>query len=186
MQADISKPSDVKKYYDACEKAFGRPDIVCNNAGVATMLSLKDTTEEEYERVYGINVRGLLFSLKEAATRLKDNGRIVNTSSSTTMFITANTAIYASSKAAIKAITESAAQEFGARGITVNSIMPGVTNTPMTEKLPPEIKKQVIDSTPSHRIGQPEDLADVVSFLVSEDARWINGHHVLANGGGKV
>jgi 3-oxoacyl-[acyl-carrier protein] reductase len=141
VKADAAKPTDITALYDACEKSFGRPDIVCNNAGVAAMQLLKDATEEEYERIYSINVKGLLFSLKEAATRLNDNGRIVNTSSSTTMFVSANTAIYASSKAAVKAMTEAAAQEFGGRGITVNSIMPGVTDTPMTKGLPPELKK---------------------------------------------
>ena len=186
VHADISKQADVIGIYDACEKTFGRPDIVCNNAGVAAMQLLKDATEEEYEHIYNINVKGLLFSLKEAATRLNDNGRIVNTASSTTMFVNANTAIYASSKAAVKAMTEAAAQEFGGRGITVNSVMPGVTDTPMTQGLPPELKKMVIDSTPMKRIGQPQDIADVVAFLVSEEARWINGQHILINGGGKV
>ena len=186
IKVDMAKPTDITALYDACEKNFGRPDIVCNNAGVAAMQLLKDATEEEYERIYGINVKGLLFSLKEAATRLNDNGRIVNTSSSTTMFVTANTAIYASSKAAVKAMTEAAAQEFGGRGITVNSIMPGVTDTPMTKGLPPDLKRMVIDSTPMKRIGQPEDVADVVAFLVSEKARWINGQHILLNGGGKI
>jgi 3-oxoacyl-[acyl-carrier protein] reductase len=186
VKVNTAKPSDITALYDACEKAFGRPDIVCNNAGVGGMQSLKDATEEEYERIYSINVKGLLFSLKEAATRLNDNGRIVNISSSTTMFVTANLAIYASSKAAIKAMTESAAQEFGVRGVTVDSIMPGLTDTPMNKGLTPELKKMVIDTTPMKRIGQPEDIADVVAFLVSEEARWINGQHILVNGGGKV
>ena len=186
VRANIGKGSDVKNIFDTCEQKFGRADILCNIAGVAVMSPIAEFKEEDFDRVYNTNVKGLLFSLKEAATRLKDGGRIVNTASSTTVFVFPGTAVYASSKSAIKTITEAAALEFGGRGITVNTILPGMTETRMTKGLTEEQKKMATSVTPSHHLGKPEDIADVISFLVSEDARWVSGQHILANGGGKA
>ena len=119
----------------------------------------------------------------EAFKHLSDNGRVVNVSSSTTVFSQAGIAIYSASKAAIEQLTEVAAKEFGPRGITVNSVLPGVTETPMNSNLSTEHKEQMIATTPFNRMGQPDDIADVIGFLASDDSRWMTGQHLLVNGG---
>lgn len=184
-RVDIAKPDQVSEFFAACEEAFGNPDIVVNDAGVSTLVTLPEVTEEEYERVFDVNAKGTLFCLKEAHARVKDGGRVVNISSSTTMFPLKGVAIYAGSKAAVKAYTEAAALEMAERKITVNTVMPGVTESPMTERLPQEFKDGVIEDTPvaEGHLGRPADIADAVAFLVGHDARWITGQHILVNGG---
>ena len=185
VKADVSKPADIKHLFEECVKEFGKPDILVNNAGVGTLQPLLEITEAEYDRVFNLNSKGTLFCLKYAAEYLNDNGRVVNISSSSTMFPLKGAAIYAASKATIKEYTKVAAIELGERGITVNTIMPGMTLTKMSESLPPEMKEQVAHTSPFNRLGTPADIADVITFLVSEEARWITGQEILVNGGGK-
>ena len=185
IQADISKPNDVERLFQQTVAKFGRLDILVNNAGVATLLPLPEITEAEFDRVFGLNAKGTLFCLKQAALHLTDNGRVVNIASSTVDFPTEGAYIYAGSKAAVKKYTQIAALELGKRGITVNTVTPGVTETPMSSKLPASFTQPVIDSSPFKRLGKPEDIANVVAFLVSDAARWITGQDVLVNGGAK-
>ena len=186
VQVDISQQAQVAELFARCQAAFGRPDILVNDAGVAVLMPLTEVTENEFNHTFNTNAKGTLFCLSEAARHLNDNGRIVNISSSTVPFPIEGAAIYAGSKAAIKAFTEVAARELGPRGITVNAVMPGVTETHMTEHFTAEFKQQIADTSPLKRLGQPVDIAATVALLVSNDAYWITGQSVVANGGGKA
>jgi 3-oxoacyl-[acyl-carrier protein] reductase len=132
-----------------------------------------------------VNVRGLLFLLRAAATALNDGGRIVTISSSIAAYPRAGVALYASSKAAVRALTEVAAIELGPRGITANCVLPGMVETDMIAGLPPAHRQAVEQSSPFNRIGMPVDITGVVSFLVSDEARWITGQSIVANGGAR-
>jgi len=182
-RARVEHPSESATLFRAAQEHFGRPDILICNAGVSSLSPLASLTEAEYHRVYDINVKSLLFLLKEAATRLNDNGRIVTISSSTAVHPRAAMALYASSKAAIRTITEVAAAEFGSRGITVNCILPGLVDTPMVKDLPGTFRTAAAASSPFGRIGKPEDIAAVVAFLASHEAAWVTGQSIIANGG---
>jgi len=136
--------------------------------------------------VFSVNVKGVLFALQQAAKNLQDNGRIINISSTTTVYPSPGLAIYAASKNAIKMFTEILAQEIGNRGITVNTVLPGPTSPGMFDNMPQEVQEEAANSSPFKRLGRGEDIADVVAFLASDDARWITAQHITANGGAKI
>ncbi len=183
-QGDVARADTAAALFSACGEAFGAPpDILVSNAGVGVMGPLAEADEAAYERVFGVNVRGTLFLLREAARRLRDGGRVVLVSSSTSLYPMAGAGLYAASKAAVNTLAEVAAGELGARGITVNAVLPGMTETALNARLPPEIKEGVAKSSPFNRLGRPRDIADAVAFLASEDARWITGQRLLVNGG---
>ena len=185
VQADITVVSEIEHLFKEGIRHFGKPDLAVLNSGVGTLMPLPEMTEAEFDRVFGVNAKGTLFCLKEVAINLNDNGRCVIISSSTTAFPMEGAAIYAGSKATLKMYTEVASRELGVRGITVNAIMPGITLTPMAEKLPAEMKEQVAQTSPFKRLGQPEDIADAVAMLLGPDAHWVTGQVILVNGGGK-
>ena len=185
VRMDISRPAGAAALFAAARDGLGGTDILVCNAGVSAVLPLEQTSESEYERIYGINVRGVLFLLKEAAQSLRDNGRIITLSSSVVASPRAGVALYASSKAAVKALTEVAAIELGPRGITANCVLPGLVDTPMVKDMPAEYKKIVAGNSPFRRIGAPEDIAGIVTFLASDAARWVTGQAIVANGGAR-
>ena len=180
---DMRHAHEVERVFEVCLKAFGRPDILVNNAGIGALQALDETDDETFEKVFGLNCRGTMNALKQASLHLKDEGRIVNIGSSSATYPWPKAAMYASSKAAVLKMTEIAAVELGARRINVNSVIPGITDTPMSQALPDEAKKPVIEASPWKRLGTPEDIAGVVAFLVGPDALWVTGQHILANGG---
>jgi 3-oxoacyl-[acyl-carrier protein] reductase len=186
IQANLSQVSDIRRLFTETIQHFGQIDILVNNAGTGVFGAIADVTEADYDKVFNLNVRGVLFALQEASKHMKENGRIVNISSTTTIHPEAGMAVYATSKAAIKLLTAVMAQEVGDRGITVNTVMPGPTIPGMFGNMPPEIQQQAAASSPFNRVGTPEDIADVVAFLVSEEARWITGQDICANGGAKM
>lgn len=185
VQADVARADAVANLFAACRTEFGSPDILVCNAGVASVVALQDISEQEYERIYDLNVRSTLLLLKEAAGVLNDNGRIITLSSSVVASPRAGVALYASSKAAMKAITEVAAIELGPRGITANCILPGIVETDMVKNMPAAYKQTVAENSPFRRLGMPDDIAGIVIFLASDAARWITGQSILANGGAK-
>ncbi|MBW4579536.1 MAG: glucose 1-dehydrogenase [Tildeniella nuda ZEHNDER 1965/U140] len=185
IQASLSKVEDIRRLFAETIQHFGQLDILVNNAGTGVIGAIADVTEDEYNKVFDLNVRGVLFALQEAARAMNDGGRIVNISSTTTIHPEAGMAVYAASKAAIKLFTAVLAREVGARGITVNTVMPGPTIPGMFGNMPPEVQQQAAASSPFHRVGTPQDIADVVAFLVSEEARWLTGQDICANGGAK-
>jgi 3-oxoacyl-[acyl-carrier protein] reductase len=184
VKADNANLDDTKAVFAICREAFGRPDILVANVGFSDHRKIPDITEESYYKVFDINVKGTLFYLKEAFTELNDNGRIVCTSSSTALFPQPAGLLYPASKAAVLTMAKTAAYEMAPRGICVNAVLPGVTDTPSMRKgMPPFVIEETINGYPFHRLGTPEDIADVVAFLCSENSRWVSGQAILVNGG---
>ena len=186
IQASLSNVEDIRRLFAETMQHFGQLNILVNNAGTGVVGAIADVTEEDYDKVFNLNVRGVLFALQEAAKHMHDGGRIVNISSTTTIYPEPGMAIYAASKAAIKLFTEVLAREVGDRKITVNTVMPGPTIPGMFGNMPPEVQQQAAASSPFNRVGTPQDIADVVAFLVSEEARWLTGQDICANGGAKA
>jgi 3-oxoacyl-[acyl-carrier protein] reductase len=184
IQADVSKAAEVKALFDAAIVQFGRLDILVNNAGVILYKKLADITDEEFDRLLDINVKGVFYALREAAARLADGGRIVNFSSTTTRLMLPTYGAYVATKGAVEQMTRVFAKEMGARGITVNVVSPGPVNTELftTGKSEEDIKRMG-SMAALGRIGEPEDIARAVAFLASDDAGWITGQNLGANGG---
>jgi len=184
VQTDMSKVTDIRRLFQQTVDHFGHLDILVNNASIfGTPSPVAEVTEEEFDTLFTLNVRGVFFALQEAARCMRNGGRIVNISSSVTIHTQAGIAVYAASKGAVKQFTQVAAIELGKRGITVNSVLPGPTETDGFSVTPPEKQKAAAQSSPFNRLGHPSDIADIVAFLVREEARWLTGQHILANGG---
>ncbi|RFM36218.1 SDR family oxidoreductase [Chitinophaga silvisoli] len=184
IQADVSKSDEVKRMFDAVIAQYGRIDVLVNNAGILLYKLIKDTTDEDFDRQFAINVKGTFNTMREAATRLADNGTIINFSSSTTRLLLPTYGPYVATKGAVEQMTRVFAKEVGARGINVNVVSPGPTNTELflTGKTQEALDRLAALSA-FNRIGEPEDIAKVVAFLVSDDAKWISGQNIGANGG---
>lgn len=184
LQADVSKHEEVKEMFDAALAHYGKIDVLVNNAGIMLTKLIKDTTDEDFTRQFSINVGGTFNTLQEAATKLADNGSIINFSSTTTRVMMPTYGTYVASKAAVEQLTRIFAKEVGGRGINVNTVSPGPTNT---ELFTNGKSKQTIDHLASlnafNRLGEPEDIAKVVAFLASEDAKWISAQNIGVNGG---
>jgi 3-oxoacyl-[acyl-carrier protein] reductase len=184
VHADVSNAAEVKTLFDAAIAQFGKVDILINNAGIAVYKRIQETTDEEFDRLMAINLKGVFVTLREAATRLESGGRIVNLSSSVTRLMLPTYGPYSASKAAVEQLTRVFAKEVGARGITVNSVSPGPTNTELfTVGKSEEAIQRLASMAALGRIGKPEDIARVVLFLVSEEAAWVSAQNIGANGG---
>lgn len=183
--ADISEPGAVETLLHSAKSRFGHVDILINNAATTGRRGrLSEMEAQDFDQVFALNVRPVFLAMKAASSLLSEGGRIVSISSSTTVHPQPDLGIYTASKAAVKALTEVFAMEAGERGITVNTVMPGPTVPGMFQGAPEARQKEIALLSPFRRLGQPADIADVVAFLVSEDARWITGQHLLINGGG--
>jgi 3-oxoacyl-[acyl-carrier protein] reductase len=184
IQADVSKSEEIVELFDATEKVFGRIDAVVNNAGIMQTKNVSETEDELFDHTFAINVRGVFLSLREAANRLQKGGRIVNFSTSSTALALPGYATYCASKAAVEVYTNILAKELRGRDITVNTVAPGPVGTELfLEGKSPELVARLASLNPFNRLGDPEDIARVVSFLLSDEAGWINGQTIRANGG---
>ena len=184
VKANVSSQSDMTALFDAAIDRYGKVDILVNNAGINIYKLVKDTTEEDFDRIFQINVKGVFLGLREAASRLQEQGRIVNFSTSVTRLMLPTYGVYSATKAAVEQLTRVFAKEIGARGITVNSISPGPTNTELfLEGKSAETIQRLASMAALGRIGEPEDISRVVLFLVSDAAGWITGQNVGVNGG---
>ncbi len=183
VQGDVAKAADVRAMFDAAIERFGRADILVNNAGIILYKKLAEITDEEFDRLFDINVKGTFYALREAATRLADGGRIVNFSSTTTRMMLPTYGAYVASKGAVEQMSRVFAKEMGPRGITVNVVSPGPVRTDlfMTGKSEETVQRMAALSA-FNRIGEPDDIAEVVAFLVSDGAAWVSGQNVGANG----
>lgn len=183
VKADVSKPGEVSALFDTAIAHYGRIDVLINNAGLMITKLLKDTTDEEFTRQFEVNVRGTFNTLREAATKLADKGTIINFSSSTTRLMLPGYGTYVATKGAVEQLTRVFAKEVGARGINVNAVLPGPTNT---ELFINGKSQEVIDRLASlnafNRIATTEDIAKVVVFLAGDDAKWISGQTIGLNG----
>jgi 3-oxoacyl-[acyl-carrier protein] reductase len=180
IQADVSKPAEVRRLFNEAEKAMGGLDIVVANAGVHIVKPLIENTEADYDYIFDINTRGVFFTLQEAGRRVRDAGRIVVVSTGGTKMHFANMSFYLGSKGAIEQFARSLSRELGPRNVTVNVLSPGFTETDM---LPEEYRDYGASLSPFNRVGAPQDIAEVALFLASDAARWITGQNVQAGGG---
>ena len=182
VQADVSRVEDVRRLVRETVERFGRLDILVNNAGTAVYKPLMEAMEEDFDKTFALNARGTFFAMQEAARRMADGGRIVSLSTGGTVSGAPGASFYAGSKAAVEQFTKALAKEIGGRGITVNAVSPGFTDTDMLGDNP-QFKEMGAQLSPLGRLGKPDDVADVVGFLASEEARWITGQNVQAGGG---
>ncbi|QDL06861.1 3-ketoacyl-ACP reductase [Brasilonema octagenarum UFV-E1] len=184
LKADVSKVTDIQRLFEQTIEHFGKIDILVNNAGIALYKLLVDVTEEDFDKIFAINVKGTYFACQQAAQHMADGGRIINLSSSTTVMMMPTYSAYVGTKGAVEQITRIVAKELGGRGITVNVISPGPTNTELfTEGKTEEQINRISQMAALGGLGQVQDIADVVAFVASDEARWITGQNIRVNGG---
>jgi 3-oxoacyl-[acyl-carrier protein] reductase len=181
IQADVSKPAEVRRLFSESEKAVGRLDIVIANAGVYLLKPLIENTEADYDYVFDINTRGVFFTLQEAARRVRDGGRIIAVSTGGTKMLFSNASLYLGSKAAVEQFVRTLSRELGARNVTVNALSPGFTDTDMLSD--DQMRAYGASLSPFNRVGTPQEVADVSAFLASDASRWVTGHNLQAGGG---
>jgi len=183
-KADVSDTQAVRGMFDAAQAAFGGVDVLVNNAGIMTLSSIADTSDASFERQVNVNLKGTFNTLREAAARLRNGGRIINFSSSVVGLLQPSYGVYAATKAAVEAMTNILAKELRGRNVTVNAIAPGPTATDLfLNGKPQEVVDRLAKLAPLERLGQPEDIASAVAFLAGPDGAWINGQTLRANGG---
>ena len=186
VQADVSKLADVERLFDSTLEMFGRLDVLVNNAGVIFNKPVAEVTEEEFDRIFAINVKGTFFACQQAARRMADGGRIINLSYSTTAraLMLPTYGAYVATKGAIEPFSQVLARELGSRDITVNVVSPGPTDTELfSQGKTEEDIERFAQMAALGRLGQPEDIADVIAFLASNQARWVTGQNIRVNGG---
>jgi 3-oxoacyl-[acyl-carrier protein] reductase len=184
VQADQGRIEDQKRLFDEADRQLGGLDILVNNAAINPHAAILDVTEADYERVMDVNTKGPFFAIQHAVRTMRDGGRIINISTLNTVVPSPGIALYAASKAALEQFTAVAAREVGKRGITVNAISPGATDTDLLRSTNPgETLQATVSFTALQRLGQPADIASVVAFLASPDAQWITGQNLRATGG---
>ena len=184
VEADVSDPAAIRLLFDQAIGAFGGVDVLVNNAGIMKLKPLAETDDAMFDRHVAVNLKGTFNGLREAAQRMRDGGRIVSFSSSVVGLYQPTYAAYAATKAAAEAMTHILAKELGKRGITVNAVAPGPVATELFlgDKSEGEVAA-VTKMIPLGRLGEPEDIARVVSFLAGPDGGWVNGQVLRANGG---
>ncbi|WP_116135484.1 SDR family oxidoreductase [Trinickia diaoshuihuensis] len=186
IQADVAVPAQVAAMFDRALTLFGGIDVLVNNAGIMQpgLTTLAETDDALFDRLVAINLKGTFNTLRIAANKLREGGRIVNFSSSLTALATPGYSIYAGTKAAVETMTLIFAKELRGRGITVNAVAPGPTATELflKDKTPEQIER-LAKMPPLERLGRSEDIASVVAFLVGPDGGWIDGQTIRANGG---
>ncbi|MBB1250930.1 SDR family oxidoreductase [Rhizobium sp. G21] len=183
-QADVADPSAVARMWDAAETAFGGVDVLVNNAGVMKLATIAEGDDALFDSQIAINLKGPRNTMKVAATRLREGGRVINLSSSVVGLYQPTYGVYAATKAGVEAMTHVLAKELRGRKITVNAIAPGPTATALfLDGKPQSVVDNLTKLAPLERLGQPEDIANAVAFLAGPDGAWINGQVIRANGG---
>ncbi len=183
-QADIADPEAVRKMFEAARTAFGGVDVLINNAGIMKLATIADSDDALFDSQIAVNLKGVFNTLREAARQLRDGGRIVNVSSSVVGLLQPTYGVYAATKAAVEAMTSILTKELRGRNITVNAIAPGPTATKLfLDGKPQAVIDHLTKLAPLERLGQPEDIAAAIAFLVGPDGSWINGQTLRANGG---
>ena len=184
LKADVASERDNQILVDEIERTIGKIDILVNNAAIWDVASVDTIDLDHYDRVFNTNLRGVIATTIAALPKIKNGGRIINISSVAAEGVMQTTSVYSASKAALNTLTRIWAQELGPKQITVNGVAPGTTATDMLlQALPEEVKNEFVSKTALKRLGEPNDIADVVAFLASDDARWITGQTIRADGG---
>ncbi len=183
-RADVSNPAAVRTMFDHIESVLGGIDVLVNNAGIMSLATVGETEDTSFDRQVAVNLKGTFNTLREAARRMRNGGRIVNFSSSIVGLLQPTYAAYAATKAGVEAMTHILSKELRGRNITVNAVAPGPTATDLfLAGKPQEVLDRTAKATPLERLGQPDDIANVVAFLVGTDGGWVNGQVLRANGG---
>jgi len=183
-KADVSDPAAVTRMFDAADAAFGGVDVLVNNAGIMHLTAIAETDDKVFDSHVAINIKGTFNTLREAAKRLRNGGRIVNLSTSQVGMLHPTYGVYAATKAAVEAMTHVLSKELRGRNITVNAVAPGPTATKLfLDGKPQQVIDHLTKLAPLERLGQPEDVANTVAFLAGKDGSWINGQVLRANGG---
>lgn len=186
VRGDVSKAAEAQGLIDAAIKAYGRLDILVNNSGVYEFSAIGDITEDQFHKMFNINVLGLLLTTQAAAKHFGPGASVINISSNVTSVLPPDSAVYAGTKGAVDAITGVLAAELGPKKIRVNAINPGGVETEGVHAqgfIGSDFMDALVAQTPLGRIGQPDDIADVAVFLASDDARWVTGEKLAASGG---
>lgn len=184
LRADVATAQEVRQLFEETERRLGKVDVLVNNAGIFKALPVAETDDALFERTIAVNLAGVFNTLREASARLNDGGRIINFSTSVLGLNLPGYALYGASKAAVETLTRVFAKEMRGRSVTVNAVAPGPVATELF--LSGKSEEQVehfVRMSPLERLGQPEDIAAVVSFLAGPDAAWVNGQVLRANGG---
>ena len=186
VRADVSKPAEARQLIDATLAEFGRADILVNNAAVYEFRPLPEVDEAHFDRMFDLNVKGLVFATQAAVKAFGENGgTVINISSMASLAATPNSSVYSATKAAVDSVTRTLAAELGPKKILVNSVLPGPVETDGALSLSnwDEFSARLVQQTPLGRVGKPADIAKVVSFLASDDAGWITGQVIPVAGG---
>jgi 3-oxoacyl-[acyl-carrier protein] reductase len=184
VAGDVGQRDEFERLFDAAADRFGLVDILVNNAAVATLVPIADATEAQIDTALEVNVKGTMFGCQLAARRLTEGGRIINISSSTTGLALPGYGIYDMTKGAIEQLTRILARELGPRRITVNAVSPGATDTDSyRDGKAPAFIAELERMSAFNRLGRVEEIADVIAFLASDQARWITGQNIRVNGG---
>jgi 3-oxoacyl-[acyl-carrier protein] reductase len=185
-RGDVSKAAEAQGIIDAAIKNYDRLDILVNNSGVYDFASIEEVTEDQFHRMFNINVLGLLLTTQAAVKRLGEGGSIINIGSVASRITVPNSSVYTGTKGAVDAITGVLARELGPRKIRVNSLNPGMVVTEGVVSggfVGSDMEKSVVAQTPLGRIGQVGDIASIAVFLASDDSAWLTGEQILAGGG---
>ncbi|MET8799023.1 SDR family oxidoreductase [Nocardia sp. NPDC004568] len=183
FRSDITDPEQVRALFDSAEQTFGALDIVVSNAAIARFSPLAEATDDDFDQQFAINTKATFYVLREAANRLRDGGRIVLVSSGATITHRPGSGLYAAGKAASEQLVRVLARELAPRAITVDSVLPGAVHTDALAAAGVGQIDRIAATIPMGRVGEPDDIADIVGFLVSEEARWITGASIPASGG---
>ncbi|TDV28662.1 3-oxoacyl-[acyl-carrier protein] reductase [Paraburkholderia caballeronis] len=184
VRANVAQPADVRRLFDETAAKLGQPQVLVNNAGIMKTATIADFADALYEETFDINVRGTLNTMREAASKLASGGRVINFSTTALALNLPAYGIYNASKAAVEALTRVFAKELRGRSITVNAVAPGPVATELfLNGKTDEQVRHFASLPPLQRLGEPADIAGVVSFLAGPDGGWVNGQTLRANGG---
>ena len=184
VRADVASAADVKAMFATIETTLGPVDVLVNNAGILPYVTIAATSDEVFARTMAVNVTGTFNTMREAATRLAEGGRIVNFSTSVLHMAPPTYGVYVASKGAVEALTRVFAKELRGRRITCNAVAPGPVATELfLNGKSDELVEQIAQQAPLQRLGEPDDIAGVVAFLAGPDGGWVNGQVLRANGG---
>ena len=183
---DVTKAAEANGIIDAAIKEYGQLDVLVNNSGIYEFSPIEEVTEDQYRRIFDVNVLGVLLTTQAAVKHINAGGSIINISSAVTSLNPPNSAVYTGTKGAVDAITGVLANELGAKNIRVNAINPGIVETEGTHSagfIGSDFEKGAVSQTPLGRTGQPRDISAVATFLASDDSAWLTGETIVASGG---
>lgn len=186
VEADVTEEAGARALVDAAVQQLGRLDVLVNNSGVYAFSPLDSVSAEAYRKLFDTNVLGVLLTTQAATKHMPEGGSIINVGSNITQMTMPTSSVYAGSKAAVESISRVLSKELGPKKIRVNCVLPGPVDTETSRSMgggDSEQMKMIIGMTPLGRIGQPEDIASVVTFLAGDDSRWVTGANILVSGG---